>query len=177
MRWKSAVVLAFVGGVTLGILLPLATSRLRKALSFRRVNEEQVTLTSLSPDDLLRVRLVEVPAGMIDRNFELRIENLADRTAKTVFRSPDEGLPEGSERILWASDGSRFVLVGRHFFTDGAPRLATGETLYLMYEVRSGRLWCNSKQPSRFPHFSLRDMEGTDWPPPLPPSATPQSRN
>lgn len=142
---------ALAGGIFLG----------RMAWSHRG---ERVTLTSLSPDDALRVRLVELP-NRIDRNFELRLEDLRkpDGGTRTVFRSPDEGRPEGSERIVWSKDGSRFLLLGRHFYVHGNARLPSGESLYLMYEVPSGRVWCNAQQVSGVPSFSLQDVSTISW--------------
>jgi hypothetical protein len=134
---------------------------------------ERVTLTSLSPDDRVRVSLVEKPKGLVDRNFVLRLDG-SGVPATTVFASPDEGAPPGSERIIWASDGSRFVLVGRHFFVKDAARLANGESIYLMYDIPTGRLWCNSSQQSRFPTFGMEELAGVHWQqqfqPPLPPT-------
>jgi hypothetical protein len=123
---------------------------------------ERVTLISLAPGDVNRVWLVEVPS-FIDRNFTLRIENLEERRIVTIFRSPDEGKPIGSERIIWATDGSRFVLLGRHFYVNQQATLASGERLYLMYDVRSGELWCNSSQQSTYPSFSRKDLSSSEW--------------
>ena len=163
---KAVAAITFLVGIGIGIVMTVSMCRGRG---------ERLTLTSLSPDDHLRVRLVEVSSGRIDRNFELRLEDLAGRATKTLFRSPDEGMPEGSERIVWASDGSRFVLVGRHFFLRDGPHLATGESLYLMYNVETGGLWCNSPQ-SKLPPFSLRDLEGTRWREPFLPTTLPATR-
>jgi hypothetical protein len=75
------------------------------------------TLTSLSPDDKFRVIILERRLGLldIDRNFHVRLEDVKTGRGKVIFRSPDEGRPVGSERIIWSLDSSRFVLLGRHF--------------------------------------------------------------
>ena len=125
-------------------------------------SDERTTLVSLSPDDSLRVHLVEIPA-LMDRNFEIRVESVANGQMQTVFRSPDEGRPVGSERIVWSADGTRFILLGRHFHVPDAAQLPTGEVLYLMYEVGTGRAWCNATQQREFPGFSRSDM-GDGWP-------------
>jgi len=68
---------------------------------------EQVTLTSLSPDDAVRVNVVELP-HFVDRNFDLRLEKFVNRAGKAevVFTSPDEGAPPGSERRRSGSAGT-----------------------------------------------------------------------
>jgi hypothetical protein len=164
MTTKSLAITTFITGIGVGVVLTIVAT----SLPFSHPRE-QVTLTSLAPDERLRVRLVEAPSNFIDRNFELRLEQMDGRTTKALFRSPDEGMPEGSERIVWAADSSRFVLVGRHFELRDAPRLPTGESLYLMCEVATGRVWCNSQQQEQFPPFSLRELQGVEWEQPLAP--------
>lgn len=171
MKRKAIAGIAVLGLVAAGLVLAVrGVGLLRARLS--GAGQERVTVTSPSPDGRLRVRVVEVWAGMIDRNFEVRIEDVATGTMRTVFLSPDEGRPEGTERIIWAADGSRFVLVGRHFYAD-APRLPSGESLYLMHDVATGRTWCNSKQQAAAPAFSWGDVEGIRWKEPLGPVAQP----
>ncbi len=119
----------------------------------------QTTLTSISPDDNLRVTLSERGA-FIDRNFDLR---LGEAKIRVIFRSPDEGRPTGSERIIWSADGSRFLLLGRHFFTIDSSKLASGEKAYLMMDVPSGKIWCNASQQSTFPPFTIDDLRKISW--------------
>ena len=126
---------------------------------------EGVTLVSLSPDDRLRVQLVEV-STWIDRNFQIRLERLPRGTVETLFRSPDEGRPEGSERIVWSPDSRRFALLGRHFFVrEGTPSRG-GESLYLLCDVASGKLWCNASQAG--PPFAAEDAAWAMHPDPTP---------
>jgi hypothetical protein len=123
--------------------------------------ERPVTVTSLSPDDALRVILVERPG--FDRNFELRLTQVRTGEARTVFQSPDEGRPSGSERIVWSADGSRFLLLGRHFFVTERAKLAGGEQAYLMMDVRSGQQWCNASQQPRLPGFGVDELRAVKW--------------
>jgi hypothetical protein len=130
--------------------------------SYRTWKQGSTTLTSLSPNDAIRIHLVDLP-GLIDRNLELKLESLEDHTVRTIFYSPDEGRPTGSERIIWSADGSRLLLVGRHFFLKERDlKLPSGDSLYLMYDVPSGRLWCNSEQQDK-PPFSLADLRDFQW--------------
>lgn len=121
-----------------------------------------VTVTSLSPDDKFRVTLVERRLG-IDRNFQVRLENLKTGTVGVVFDSPDEGRPVGSERFVWSADSSRFVLLGRHFFQADVNCLSTGEQPYLMIDLSSGKTWCNSHQQAKYPGFTVAELKGTAW--------------
>jgi len=128
---------------------------------------ERVTLTCLSPDDAVRVSVVERPS-LLDRNFELRLEHFGQGPGKAavVFVSPDEGRPEGSERIVWSADGSRFLLLGRHFYAKAAaPRLGAdrSEVAYLMYDLPTGRLWCNAEQQPSHPPFTWDDVRSVQW--------------
>jgi hypothetical protein len=137
MRKRNAYILGLLVAFAIGMLAGMA-------FSFRGL--ERVGLTSLSPDEKTRVLLVEL-TFRIDRNFELRLENVDHAgEMRTVFRSPDEGRPEGSERILWSGDGRQFILLGRHFFVDPNAVLPTGEQLYLHYNLDTGELRCNATQ-------------------------------
>jgi hypothetical protein len=105
--------------------------------------------------------LVERPG--FDRNFELRLTQVRTGEARTVFQSPDEGRPSGSERIVWSADGSRFLLLGRHFFVTERAKLAGGEQAYLMMDVRSGQQWCNASQQPRLPGFGVDELRAVKW--------------
>ncbi len=135
---------------------------LAAAAGFALAFERSVTVNSLSPDDALRVVLVEW-SSYFDRNFEVRLEEVSTRRARVVFRSPDEGRPVGSERVVWSTDGSRFLLLGRHFFVTDRGRLSTGEQAYLMMDVRSGQVWCNASQQSRYPGFTVEELRAVRW--------------
>jgi hypothetical protein len=94
--------------------------------------QHQVALVSLSPDDQWQVRLIDhIP--WVDRNFVMELVDLSDHSASTLFRSPDEDYPIGSERVVWSPDSSRFVLIGRHFADcPETARLPTGEIAYIL---------------------------------------------
>lgn len=124
--------------------------------------QRPVTVTSLSPDDTHRVVVVESPA-FIDRNFEVLLEEVGSGQVRTFFRSPDEGRPIGSERVVWSADGSRFLLIGRHFYVTDVGKLAGGDQAYLMADVRSGQVWCNATQQSRHPGFGLPELRAVRW--------------
>ncbi len=128
----------------------------------------ELSLRSLSPDDRWEVQLLEIrPKLAIDRNFVLRVKDNKLGTSKDIFSSPDEGRPEGSERFIWSDDSTRFLLAGRHFFANTeTPTLPNGDALYLMYDVKTGELWCNASQ-AHFKPFTAADVELIRWREPL----------
>jgi hypothetical protein len=123
--------------------------------------DRPVTVTSLSPDDSLRVTMEE-RSDFIDRNFSIRLEELKTGTSRIVFRSPDEGRPVGSERIIWSADGSRFLVLGRHFFATDRGQLSSGEQAYLMVDVVSGQVWCNADAASQ-ESFGIEELRANQW--------------
>jgi hypothetical protein len=121
----------------------------------------QIALVSLSPDDKWQVRLID-RNPFLDRNFDVQLLDLSDDSVTTIFHSPDEGRPIGSEWIVWSPDSSKFVLLGRHFADcPESARLPTGEMAYLLYDLKSRTLRCNS-QAQTFPPFKVEEL---DWVP------------
>jgi hypothetical protein len=150
--WK-----ALFAGVTV-VLVVLASLLLAVTLA----RAPATTVVSLAPNEKLRVHLVEL-RWRLDRNFELRLENVATGATTVIFSSPDEGVPIGSERVLWSRDSSRVLLVGRHFSLARDERIASGEALYLLYDARTGEAWCNASQQRRLPSFTYADVAAVDW--------------
>lgn len=144
--------------VALMLLVAGAGFAVRGCSAFQR----PVTVTSLSPDDAHRVAVVELPA-FFDRNFEVRLEEVGSGQVRTVFRSPDEGRPVGSERVVWSADGARFLLLGRHFYITDAGKLPSGEQAYLFMDVRSGQVWCNASQQSLYAGFGAPELRAVRW--------------
>ena len=65
--------------------------------------------------------------------------------------------------IVWAKDSSQFVLLGRQFYVVEGARLTNGESLYLLYDIRSGQLWCNANQQDKAENFSPKNLDGIAW--------------
>jgi hypothetical protein len=118
------------------------------------------SLISESSMGAYRVTLLEL-TGRMDRNFEIWLERKADGFKTNIFRSPDEGRPIGTERIIWSRDHSQFVLVGQHFLVDDGPRIPI-ETLYLLYDIPTGKLWCNASQATGT-RFSQTNFNTLSW--------------
>jgi len=121
----------------------------------------KVTMVSNSPDRRRRLEMVEI-TGRFDRNFFLRLSNLDSGAATNIFYSPDEGRSDG-ERIIWSRDGSRVLLVGRYFGVGTNALLPDGQILYLVYDLKSGELKCNSSQQDKYRGFTTEDLKGIDW--------------
>ncbi len=120
------------------------------------------TISLVSPDQQLRAVLLDRPHfPSIDRNFTVRIED-AKGASRKIFVSPDESpLGVGSERFLWSTDSRRLLLVGKRFWVRAGVQLKGGECLYLLYDISSGRVWCNSDQ--RGPPFGPDELAGYDF--------------
>ena len=113
-----------------------------------RPGSKGLTARSASPDGKYCVCLVEVPRGIshIDRNFRVRIAKKGDKSSHVIFRSPDEGAPEGTERFAWSRDSKWLLLLGKQFFVKPGVETQKGEYIYLLYDVESGRAYCNATQ-------------------------------
>ena len=120
-----------------------------------------VTTAATSPDGTLRAEIVDRRVNFLDRNFRLRIVDAAGK-ATVVFTSPDEN-PRGvgHDRLLWSRDSRRLLLVGRNLWVRDEAKLKSGESLYLLYDVPSGRVWCTSDQSG--PPFGEEELAGYDF--------------
>ena len=126
------------------------------------------TVTRLSPDETIRARLVETsPSWHLDRNFRVQLDFLIEGTSTVILGSPDEGRPVGTERLIWSKDGTKLLLVGRHFFVKDDLFLDNGDQLYFLYDVPTGRGWCNADVPTRFPPLKAEMVDGVEFTEPI----------
>lgn len=116
---------------------------------------ENISLVSESRDKKYRVWLYEHPNRM-DRNFDVWVEQIADGSRTNIFKSPDEGRPVGTERIIWSENNDEFVLVGKEFFLANPSEIGL-ERPYLWYSFKTQKLYCNASQ-TELPHFSEDDL-------------------
>lgn len=151
-----------LSGVILALFLTLSCEKPSKP-----------ALVSVSPDETKTVSLFEL--DRFDQNFELQLKTT---TTETIFKSPDEGRPVGTEKIVWSDSSRYFLLIGKHFHLSSDwvnAKLPSGEMLYLLYDTQTRELWCNAEQ-HQGPRFSLADLLAKDkWPqdPLNTPSTTP----
>jgi hypothetical protein len=135
-------------------------------LGIRYLQRPEITTSLRSPDQRLRAELVDRPHfPTIDRNFSLRIVG-PDGSSRRIFTSPDES-PSGvgTDRFFWSTDSKGLLLIGKRFWVRDGAQLDNGEFLYLLYDVPSGKIWCNSDQ--RGPPFGPNELAGYDFGEPL----------
>jgi len=133
------------------------------------LRSEQVTTCRLSPDETLRVWLVELHSNLkLDRNLAVRLENLKTQETRDLLPfSPDEGTPEGTERFVWSKDGTKILLVGRHFFVRDDMMLEGGNQAYFIHDIQVGRSWINSADNDRFPPLTADLLAGVEFTEPV----------
>jgi hypothetical protein len=107
------------------------------------------TLEGFGP---LSLHIEEIPHSIAnpDRNFRLILRDRTNGDRTVIFTSPDEG-PPGTERASWSTNGGYVLVSGRNFFTRQELTMADGTTAYLLYEIATGRVWCNASQVSSLP--------------------------
>lgn len=123
-------------------------------------SEALVTLEDQGPGAHHKVSLVDYQGIIsLDRNFDLKVDG------SIIYHSPDEGPP--AERVIWSQDGQRFLLLGKHLLTKDGWELKDGHQLYLMYDISSRKLWCNTSQRPEQP-VPLDELRATRWSEKLP---------
>jgi hypothetical protein len=127
------------------------------------------TVTRLSPDETIRARFVETsPNWGLDRNFEVRLDLMSEGRTTTIFRAPDQAQrPYGTERLIWSKDGTKILLVGRHFYVKEDLLLDNGDQLYFLYDLPTKRGWCNADEPTEFPPLKAEMVEGVEFTEPV----------
>ena len=128
------------------------------------------TVSRLSPDETILARLVEVSlTPSLDRKFRLHLQFFVHSDMKSIFLSPDEGGggPPGTERLIWSKDGTKLLLVGRHFFVKDDLFLDNGDQLYFLYDLPTDRGWCNSEAPVSFPPLKAEMIDGVEFTEPV----------
>jgi hypothetical protein len=113
-----------------------------------------VSLGSVSKNGTHRITIIEVRSE--PRYFEVRLERLSDGFKTNIFRSAAEASGFGTERIVWSDDHSQFVITSRNL-TVNNPSVIPLEKMYLLYDVPTGKVSCNSMD-GKYPAFTERDI-------------------
>jgi hypothetical protein len=157
--------LLIVAGFALAVVAGFGLST---AYQWVTAGRRSVTTSRLSPDETTRASMVESnPSWTLDRNFAVRLEDLARGGEVTIFQSPDEGKPPGTERLIWSKDGTKLLLVGRHFFVKEDLFLDNGDQLYFLYDLPSGKAWCNSAEETGIPPLAAERVKGVEFTEPV----------
>jgi len=131
----------------------------------------EVTTTRLSPDETRRARLTEVTGFWSggDRKAAVQAENLVTHKIELVLSAGFDamGQPPGTERFVWSKDGTKFLLVGRHFFVEDDLTLATGDQVYLLHDVITRESWVNSDQNHNCPPLTANLITGVEFTEPV----------
>lgn len=154
----SRVIGILLAGICIGYLLQTVGCSLK---------HWNVTASRLSPDETKRVVVEDVVLlfFQLDRNFRVLLQDAGqtDGASKVVFESPDEGRPIGTERIVWSKDSSKFLLLGRHFVVHKGCTLSSGEIVYFMMDLPSGKTWCNARQGADLARLERNHVMSVDW--------------
>jgi hypothetical protein len=113
------------------------------------------SLVSLSPNERFRVVVIERAAEFGDRYFKVLLQESQTRSTTQILLSSEEGKPVGTERVVWKSDSSQFMIVGRKYMAyTHIPiearkeldldkfTLKNGDSIYMIYDVVAHRLHC-----------------------------------
>ena len=82
-----------------------------------------------------------------------------DGEPEVLFESPEEPGPPGTERFLWSPDKRWMLLVGRQYQLTQDIRTPEGDSCYLLYDVQTHTLLCNTSQSDWPTRFSVKDLQ------------------
>ena len=142
----------------------------RIGLVVGRLWAERVTTSRLSPDETLRVRLVELGPDGESRAIAICLERLSPppgAEVKLFDGSVDAGPLAGTERFVWSRDGSKVLLVGRHFFVRDDLMLANGDQMFFLYDFKSSQSYLNAADGGRLPHLTADQIAGIEFTEPV----------
>jgi hypothetical protein len=120
-----------------------------------------------SPDGKYLAELVNIFSGGLgngDRHFQVRVSSLTTNSphAETIFTSPDEGAD--TERLLWSDDSHYLLVVGKDVGVGAESVSKTGERIYLLYDLRTREVRCNSPQlNSPMKSFDFGDLASINF--------------
>lgn len=101
-------------------------------------------LVSDSPDGAHRM-IVRERARHIDRNFHVVLVDLVTGNERVIFTSEDQSPTNSHERFVWSGNSSKVALVGDRYYVIPEATLENGEIVFLMYDLESETLKCNSE--------------------------------
>ena len=114
------------------------------------------TLVSNSPDGDYQI-IVRERGRFIDRNFRVVLVDRKTGVERVIFDSFDQSPTITRERFVWTHDSSKVALTGDRYYATPEASLANGEIVFLMYDVKSDKLWCNADDDRRYERLSAQE--------------------
>jgi hypothetical protein len=135
-----------------------------------------VLVTSISPNKTWQIKTTIYSSGIPDTYFIVELKNLITGEKKSIFQSPDESR-DLTMRVIWAKDSTKFLIVGKglyfigkhaeyknfQLFEDKKLRLKTGEGLYLLYDLKSNKVFCNCSDEKSAGSFDFDDLSKDEF--------------
>lgn len=116
----------------------------------------QDVTVSQSPDGLHRIVVRQPRFVFMDRNFRVVLIETSTKTEREIFRSLDQSPTIESERLVWSADSKAVGLFGDKYYVVPNSQLPTGEIVFLVYNLDTGKLWCNADDDTRYGHITAQ---------------------
>ncbi len=163
-----SMIFAFCLGWVLGILAGINEDKFKTTVARLSPNEAWIAELGepqiwFNPDRYVTIRLKR----LYDENHRPLSEHRPGGNWKFLYQSMDEGRPEGTERLIWSKDGTKLLVVGRHFFVKKDLFLDNGDQLYFLHDVPSGKGWSNADKSEGFPQLTAAMIEGVEFTEPV----------
>ena len=162
---QRLIVGALTVAVLIGFLLGFGS---RSNWSLFGEGEFRTTITRLSPDEKARASLAGTAwPSQPYRMVQIQLEAPLGSDPRTLFTSGEQGLPAGTERLIWSRDGTWLLVVGRHFFVHADLFLDNGDQLFFLHHLPSGRSWSNETGEKNIPLLTAEQVRGVEWTEPV----------
>lgn len=112
---------------------------------------------SVSPDNSWQVVIRENRFRFIDRNFRVVLINTANGIETELFSSWDQFPLIESEQFVWSKDSRKFALIGDRYYVVDNSELPSGKTVFLVYDMDSRELFCNTDHTRDYESISGDD--------------------
>ena len=130
--------------------------------------EFRTTITRLTPDEKARALLAGTDwPSQPYRIVVIRLEAPLGQEPRTLYKSREQGLPAGTERLIWSRDGTWLLVVGRHFFVNEDLFLENGDQLFFLHHQPTGRSWSNETGEKDVPPLTPEQIQGIEFTEPV----------
>jgi hypothetical protein len=130
--------------------------------------EFRTTITRLSPDETALAELAGTAwPSQPYRIVVIQLQAPLGNDPRTLYTSREQGLPAGTERLIWSRDGTMLLVVGRHFFVKEDLFLDNGDQLFFLHHLPSGRSWSNETGEDKVPPLTAEQVKGVEFTEPV----------